>query len=68
MIVHNFYVIGVPLEPDKTETPLIIDPNTVLSLPLATQCFQAITRRCREVAQFRCIVQLPKLASGNGFD
>ncbi len=38
MIIYDLHVIGVPLKPDKTEAPLIVDSNKVLPLPVATEC------------------------------
>ena len=68
MIVHDLHVVGVSLKPDKTETPLIIDSNTVLPPPVPTECFQAISRWRCQVAQFRSTIQLTKLPAGNGLD
>src|SRR5260370_10202150 len=39
------------LTPDKTDSPLIIDPNRVLPFPIASQCFQLISRRRSQNAQ-----------------
>ena len=68
MIVYDLHVVGVSFEPDKTESPLIVDSNTVLPLPVATECFQAISRWRCQVAQFRSTIQLTKFPAGNGLD
>jgi hypothetical protein len=68
MIIDNFYVVGVPFAPDEAEPPLLIDPDAVLSLSVAMQKFQAISRRRGQVSQLRGAVQLPKLPACDMLD
>jgi hypothetical protein len=68
MIVNDLHVIGISVEPNKTQTPLIVDPNTVLPFPVAAQCFQTISGRRCQVAQFRGTIQLAKLSPCNRLD
>src|SRR5580700_7742105 len=42
-IIGNVHFPGVPVAPDKTNTPLVIDTNAVLALAIATQRLQTIT-------------------------
>jgi hypothetical protein len=42
VIIDDLDIIGIIVLPDKTDTPLIIDPNTVLALPISVEHFQAI--------------------------
>jgi hypothetical protein len=39
VIVHYLGTIRVPLAPHKTEPPLVVNSDTVLSLSLTVQCF-----------------------------
>ena len=50
MVVHDFDVNGITIHPDKTDSPLIVDPNTVLSYPVSMQCLQSVRRRYAQVA------------------
>jgi len=59
--------MGISVTPRKTKTPLVVNPDTVLPLPLAAQGFQAVPRWCRQIAQFRSAVQLAKLSAGDAF-
>jgi hypothetical protein len=68
MIVHNLNFVRVPLVPNKTETPLVVDSHTVLSLSVAAQRFQSIPWRRRHVSQFCGTVQLPKLPARDMLD
>jgi hypothetical protein len=55
------------LTPDKTDSPLIIDPNRVLPFPIASQCFQLISRRSQN-AQLRRSVNLEQFPQSDSFD
>jgi hypothetical protein len=44
MIVHDLNLVGTMLCPEKTDAVLIIDPDAVLALPVASQWFKPITR------------------------
>ncbi len=61
MVVHDLSIVGVPVAPDEAQTPLVVDPYTVLALAVTMQSFQAITRRSCHISQLRGAVQLPKL-------
>jgi hypothetical protein len=43
MIVDNFNVVCIAIAPPKTDAPLVIDPNAVLTDTIASELFQAIT-------------------------
>jgi hypothetical protein len=51
VIVDNLDVESVPVLPLETDTPLLVDPYAVLSLPIAHQPFKLIRGRNHEVAQ-----------------
>jgi hypothetical protein len=68
VVVHDLDVVGISVTPHKTKTPLVVDPDTVLPLPLAAQGFQTVPRRCCQIAQLRGAVQLAKLSTGDPFD
>ena len=42
MIIDDFYFVSVTLTPVETNSPLVIDANTVLSAPVALEFLQAI--------------------------
>jgi hypothetical protein len=51
MIVNNLDLVGVAGLPAKTNTPLIVDPNTVLALSISAEFFQTISRRDTQVVE-----------------
>jgi hypothetical protein len=54
--------------PDKTDSPLIVDPNRVLSFTIAPQGFQLISWRRAQNTQLRGCVKLEQLPNCNPLD
>jgi len=51
MIVNNLDLIGVAGVPAKTNSPLIIDPNTVLAPAISVELLKAIAGRNPQVIE-----------------
>ena len=68
MIIDDFHIVAMALTPDKTDSPLIIDPNRVLPFPIASQCFQLISRWRSQNAQLRRSVKLEQFPQGDPLD
>ena len=49
MIVHYLNFKRVAFNPAKADPPLVVDPNTVLTSPIAGQAFQPIPRNRSQV-------------------
>jgi|WetSurMetagenome_2_1015567.scaffolds.fasta_scaffold07475_9 hypothetical protein len=64
MIIDDFDVLSVGIGPSETYPELIVDPDTVLSFPVAFKSFQSIPGRDAKVLQPARDFQLPKLATG----
>jgi hypothetical protein len=60
VIIHNLDFVRIAVLPDKADSPLIVDANTVLTLTVAVERFQPIAGGRREVAEFRSSIQLPQ--------
>ena len=45
MIIDNFNIVDVPVAPSKTDTPLPVDANAVLTFTVPVQSFKMIARR-----------------------
>jgi hypothetical protein len=65
MIVHDLNVHGVTIPPAETDSPLVIDPDAVLSFALTLERFQPVGRRHSKVNQFHCVTNHFDLSSGN---
>jgi hypothetical protein len=68
VIVYDLYLVGIPFTPNEAETPLVVDPHTVLPFSVTVKCFQPVSRRRRHISQFCGAIQLPKLPTGNILD
>jgi hypothetical protein len=45
VVIDDLYVVNPVSLPTKADTPLIVDPNAVLSSPITLQRLQTISRR-----------------------
>jgi hypothetical protein len=57
MIIDDFDVLSGALSPGKTDSPLIVDPDAMLTLPAAAQSLKPVSRNRREVFQFFRVVE-----------
>jgi hypothetical protein len=51
MIIYYFNFISIVVAPDETNAELIINPDAMLSRPVAFEGFQSITRRPSQIRQ-----------------
>jgi hypothetical protein len=65
VIINNFNLIRTVFCPDKTNTILIIDTNTMLSFSFSRQGFQAIARRDFQFQQSSGRIDLIKFTCSN---
>jgi hypothetical protein len=65
MVVYDFNVYGIAIDPNEAYSPLIVDPDAVLSFPVSTQRFQPVRRWNTQVVYRSSIVQHPELAPGD---
>ena len=64
MVIHDLDIETIPSAPLEAEPPLVVDPDAVLSLTIAPQSFEAVSRNRRKVRQARGRVQGFELAPG----
>jgi hypothetical protein len=63
VIIHNLNIERVAILPNKTDSPLIVNPNAVLPFPVPMQGFQAVSRWRSQISQFIRAIQLPQLSA-----
>ncbi len=63
MIVLNLNLLCLPSFPVETNTPLIVDANTVLARPVAAQGFQSIAWWRPQITQIIGIFHVEQLAA-----
>jgi hypothetical protein len=62
VIIHNFHVVGVSVAPHKTDTPLVVDADAVLSRAVMFQLMKPVTRRHSQIHQALGRVKHQKLS------
>lgn len=68
MVINDFNIEGIAALPSKTNPPLLIDSDAVLTLPLAFQLFKVICRRDAQRFENGCGMNHFKLYSGNSLN
>jgi len=61
MIIDDFNEFRATIAPLETDTPLIIDPDAVLTATIALQRLQSIARRQPQIAQVSRRVKISEL-------
>jgi hypothetical protein len=67
MIVCYFNFVGVPASPEKADTPLIVDPDAILSFAITLQSLQSVARRHSEILKVLGPVKVQELSTRNPF-
>jgi hypothetical protein len=67
MVVCYFNVIGVSAFPVKADSPLIVDPDTVLPLAVALQGLESVARRDFQVLKVLGLAKVQELSPCNPF-
>lgn len=62
MIINNLDLEGIAVSPPKTDPPLVIDANTVLTGAIALELLQAIAGRDAEIVELLGGVHQPELS------
>jgi hypothetical protein len=65
MVIDDLDVVGVPVLETKTQAPLIVYPNALLSSTLALQGLQSVRRRYAQVLDAPSDVEHLKLPVGD---
>lgn len=57
VVIHDLDLVGIPLLPEKADSPTIVDADAVLSFPVARKRVQAIPGRRPQIVELPGIVQ-----------
>src|ERR1035437_8813715 len=61
MIIDDLDAFRRAVAPTEANSPLVVDPDTMLALPVTTQRLKSVSWNCRHVLQLLGVVQHPKL-------
>jgi hypothetical protein len=68
MVIHDFYIVGTIIHPNKADAKSTGHRDRVLTFAISGQSVQAIAARQLEIVQFNRVVQKAQLAVGRGLD
>jgi hypothetical protein len=68
MIIHDFNVISISIDPFKANPPLIVNPDAVLSCPVAAKLLQPVRWRNAEIVKRDGIGEHAQLAIADLLD
>lgn len=68
MVVNNLDIVGVSFPPHEAYTSLIIDADAVLSVAIAVQRLETISRGRSQLAKFYGRIQLAQLSQRHPLD
>lgn len=64
MVVNDFHIVGIPFCPNKTDTPLLVNPNAPLSLSIFLESLQMIGRKLPQIVEGSGDVERNQLSTG----
>src|SRR5262245_44513015 len=65
MIIGDFDLVGAISHPHKTNPPLIVEPDTMLSGSISFQLLQSVSGRCQQVFEIGGAVEHSQLSFGH---
>ena len=68
MIINNLNVICITFVPLEADTPLLIDPDAMLSNAIPLQRFKSVSRRNSQIVDILSIVNHPELPARNALN
>ncbi len=68
MVIDDFDVVCVSIQPAEADTPLVVDAYAVLSLAVALERFETISGRNPQIPQTAGLAQVQELAPRRPFD
>ena len=68
MVIDNFNIVSVSVQPTKTDPPLIVDSNAVLALAIALQRLEPVTRRHEQILNGPGMVEIQQFSPRRSLD
>ena len=68
VVISDLYIERIAFFPDETDSPLVVDPNAVLTCPVFLKGFEMVTTINRKHAEVSRGIQYQKLAAGRPLD
>jgi len=58
MVIRDFDLVGMSVDPVKTESKLIVDPHAVLPFSISAKPFEPVSRRYGKLSQISNTIEL----------
>jgi hypothetical protein len=68
VIVDDFHVMAMTVAPSEADSPLVINSNRVLPLPIASQRLQVIPGRRGQIVEISRCMKLQQFPQGDPLD
>jgi hypothetical protein len=68
MVITDFYLVRVSIEPNEADSPPVIDPNTMLTFPVALQSLKPVTGKNLQIQQGLRRVQVSQFSQRYGLN
>jgi hypothetical protein len=68
VVIDDFHVVGVTVDPSKADTPLIVDPDAVLAFAIPFEGCEPIGRRNAQIIQHGSVAKHAQFAARHGLD
>ena len=68
MVIDNLHIVRIPVAPHEADPPLIVNPNAVLALAVAAQCFQPVASGSGEIEEGMRDMHQLKLSQSRALD
>ncbi len=68
MMIHDLNIVGIATSPSKTDAPLIVDSNTVLSYTITDEFLKSIRWRNSKIFCRACCIQHQELPQCNALN
>ena len=61
VVVDDLHIVRIPIAPDETDPPLVVDPDAVLTSASTREGLQAVAGRCPQVVQGAGVMEMQQL-------
>jgi len=68
VIINDFHILGIPIDPPKTNSPLVVDSDAILPFPIPFQGFQTVPGNSTKFVEGKNRVQVEQSFSGSSLN
>jgi len=65
MVIHDLDAVGIPILPEETNPPLIVDPDAVLAFAVTLQSLKTVGRWCLQIFKGTSPLEHPEFSKSH---